>query len=135
MYSYVFPQESNMTSFRLIINEKELNTFSFLKGEGDVIRSNINRFIYLKNNNYKDKYYDKLKSKVGNKLPEIIYEKIFHYNNLDSGFISWLKSFLENQTSMKITSLKIYSINLTVNNQFKPTQKNKVLILNKKFNE
>lgn len=134
MYSYVFPPESTISSFKLIINQKELNTFFLLKGEGDIIRGNITRFIYLKNNSYKDKYYDKLKSKVGTKLPSIIYEQIFHYKNLDKDFLIWLKLFLENETGSKIKTLKIYSINLKVNNQFKPIVQNEVLIIDEKFN-
>jgi hypothetical protein len=131
MYSYVFPKESTMSSFIVVINGKNFNTFSLLKAKGDIIRGNVSRFTYLKNNDY----YDKLKIKIKNKLPSYIYENIFRYQNIDSKFIFWLKFFLESETNLKIKNLKIYSIDLVVSKNYKPLKKNQILVLNKTFDE
>lgn len=134
MYSYVFPKNAKITSFKILINNKEFNTFSLLKNRGDILRGNINRFIYLKKNNYKDKYYFKLREKVGNKLPDIIYFRIFSYEKLDDKFTSWLKLYLENTLSVNIYSIKIYAIEFKLNNEYLPLINNQSLILDSSEN-
>lgn len=134
MYSFRAPNGAVMDNITIEINNKELNTFSFLKGKGDLIRSNIDRYKFLRSNNYKDKYYDELNPTVGRVLPHKYYNEIFSYENLDYEFMIWLKLFLENETKFKIKQLSIYSQNFVVKN-FKPTQKNKVLIFSKSFND
>lgn len=120
MFSYPFPNSEVRSDsfFRLYINHKEYNTFLLLKGKGDNLRENVNRYIYLKNNNYKDKYYQKLKNKIGYNIPEVVYSKLFSYQNVDENFKIWIKNYLETETGIKINSLKLYQVDFKFNSKF-----------------
>ncbi|MBK0383043.1 hypothetical protein I5M32_08735 [Pedobacter sp. SD-b] len=135
MYSYVFPKDSYMSSSKIIINGKEFNTFNLLKAKGDIIRGNVKRFIYLKNNKGKDKYYYKLKQMTGNKLPDFFYQKIFISNNTETLFTKWLKPFVESQYHNKIKSIKIYSIDFLLDKDNRPYINKSTLVLNQKFDD
>lgn len=113
MYSQPIPEEmaDSGSVCRIYINNEELNTFNLPRESGDIIRSNTERFIYLKSNNFKDRYFMKLKTtSIGKYLPQWIYSKILTIpKTSDQQYASWLKKYLQQLVKKPIKRITLYN--------------------------
>ena len=112
MYSQPIPNSGIGTVNRIYLNGKELNSFLFYQECGDIIRTNTDRFIYLKKNNFKDKYYFKLKeTSFGKFIPVSVYQNILSLKKVTNKHYSdWLKNYLTRFYFEKIKTLKLTEI-------------------------
>lgn len=112
MYSQPIPNSNEGTVSRIYVNGKELNSFKLYQESGDILRTNTDRFIYLKENNFKDKYYSKLKeTALGKYIPSYVYDNILSLKPVsNTQFGEWLKDYLNRFLSEKINTLKLTQI-------------------------
>lgn len=134
MYSYPIPKEAEIIIHRIIVNEKEIDTFQFFKEEGDVIRANIIRYSYLKKSSFKDKFHVIFEKRFNNQYLLKINDKLFNYKNLDEAvFGNWLRDYLQSHYKRSIESIKIYETTLMFTKEQRPLILKEALILNKKY--
>lgn len=118
MYSHPIPNSNVGTVSRIYVNGKELNSFKLYQEAGDILRTNSDRFIYLKQNNFKDKYYSKLKETAfGKFVPEYVYENILSLKPVtNTQFSLWLKDYLLRINRENINTLKLTQITFEIKN-------------------
>jgi hypothetical protein len=126
MYSQPFPKVDDGNTARIYVNGKELNTFLLYQETGDIIRSNMNGAAFLRETEYKDKYYFKLKEVgIGKFIPEICYQKILSYKKQpDEVYANWLKNYLQSFIAEDIKSLAL------TNQYYQYNQDGKPLVIN-----
>lgn len=112
MYSQPIPNSDIGTVSRIYVNGKEFNSFLFYQESGDILRTNTDRFIYLKKNNFKDKYYSKLKeTSFGKFIPPYIYQEILSLKTVSNlQYSIWLKDYLSRIYKRPIKNLKLSEI-------------------------
>lgn len=110
MYSQPFPNSvDNGNNARIYVNGKELNTYLLYQETGDIIRSNMNRLVYLKETGFKDKYNMKLKETgLGKFIPEICYQEVLSFKEQpNKAYANWLKQYLQKFITEEIKSLTL----------------------------
>lgn len=122
MYSQPIPSSEVGNTARIYINNKELNTFLIYQETGDIIRTNMNRLLYLENSGFKDKYFYKLKETgIGKFIPEICYQKVLSFKKQPhQAYANWLKNYLQNFVKEDIKSLALSNQYYQYNKQGQP---------------
>lgn len=138
MYSQPIPKEmaDSGNVNRIYINGEELNTFKSIPREsGDIIRNSTDRFIDLRTNHFKDKYFTKFKAiTAGKYLPEWVYEKILTIPLVsDEQYADWLKNYLENLLKKPIKHIELYEDFYFYSQSDRPIVYSKCLIFSKKY--
>lgn len=132
MYSQPIPKADTGTLSRIYVNGKELNTFSLYQETGDIVRSNTDRFIYLKQREFKDKYYGKLKEiSLGRLIPDVFYRKVLSTKEVSNkAFSNWLKDYLQRYLKAPIKTLSVKTISYRFNETGMPSVKKEEPVFN-----
>lgn len=130
MYSQTMPETRSYASYKLVINHKVFNTYQLSKEQGDILRTHLDRYLFLIDNDFKDKYYFKLKERTGGLVPDQIYSSILDFRDFKNvNLKDWLANFLKVNTSATLESAEIYKVEYVFNKEGFPELKNQTLKL------
>lgn len=117
MYSQPIEGSNNGTFISYYINDKKLNTFNLYQETGDIIRCNTDRFFYLKANNHKDKYFQKLRENgLGKLIPDLFFDRVLSVEETnDKQYAIWFKNYLSKFLTQKINSITLKQLYYSYN--------------------
>ena len=112
LYAYPEKNQKSYQSVEIILDGKPFYFYKVMPvAIAATLENEANSYIFLKENNFTDKFYYKLIEKRNLTLPPF-FDRIFKYDNLnDKIFAKWMKDFIEiNSDGLPVQSIRLNKI-------------------------